>query len=60
MALTPRQQKKQQLVRYGYTGVGVGAALVAVALIAGSIPIAVIGALVLLVAGWVTRTLRQL
>jgi hypothetical protein len=60
VALTPRQQKKRQWVRYGYTGLGVGAALVAVALIAGSIVVGVLGFVVLLVAGWATRALREL
>jgi hypothetical protein len=60
MALTPRQQKKRQLVRYGYAGLGTGAGLVVVALVGGSIVLGVLGLVVLLVAGWVTRVLRGL
>jgi hypothetical protein len=60
MALTPRQQKKRQLVRSGYLGMGAGAVLILLALAAGSVVLIVLGVIVLLVAGWATRTLRGL
>jgi hypothetical protein len=60
MALTPRQQKKQQMTRTGYAGLGVGALLLVIALATGSIVLGVIGVIVLAVAGWATRALRSL
>lgn len=60
MALTPRQQKKRQMVRTGYAGVGVGALIVAIALGTGSPILGVIGIIVLAVGGWATRALRSL
>ena len=60
MALTRREQKKRQMVRAGYAGVGVGALLLLLALTAGSILLGVLGALILLGAGWATRQLRSL
>jgi uncharacterized membrane protein YccC len=60
MALTPRQQKKRQLVRGGYVGIGAGAVLILIALSASSPLLIVLGVIVLLVAGWATRTLRGL
>lgn len=60
MALTPRQQKKRQMVRGGYAGVGVGALLVILAATGGGIVLGVLGALILLVSGWATRALRDL
>ena len=60
VALTPRQQKKRQMVRTGYAGVGVGALLVILALTGAGIVLGLIGAIVLLVSGWATRALRDL
>ena len=60
MALTPRQQKKRQMVRGGYAGVGVGALLVILAATGGGIVLGVLGALILLVSAWATRALRDL
>ena len=60
MALTPRQQKKQQMVRTGYGGIGVGALLVLIALATGSIVLGVVGAIVLIAAVWATRAVRTL
>ncbi|HSD03008.1 MAG TPA: hypothetical protein VLB81_11585 [Gaiellales bacterium] len=61
MALTPRQQKKRQMVRTGYAGIGVGVILVILALIGGvGLLLGLIGAIVLLVSAWATRALREL
>lgn len=60
VALTPRQQKKRQMVRAGYAGIGVGALLVILALTGAGIVLGLIGAIVLLVSGWATRALRDL
>jgi hypothetical protein len=60
MALTPRQQKKRQMVRTGYAGVAVGALLVILALTGLGLVVGLIGAIVLLVSGWATRALRDL
>ena len=60
VALTPRQQKKRQMVRTGYAGIGVGALLVILALAGAGLVLGLIGAIVLLVSGWATRALRDL
>jgi len=61
VALTPRQQKKRQMVRTGYAGIGVGVILVILALIGGvGFLLGLIGAIVLLVSAWATRALREL
>jgi hypothetical protein len=60
VALTPRQQKKRQMVRIGYGGVALGALLVILALTGAGLVLAVIGAIVLLLSGWATRALRDL
>jgi sorbitol-specific phosphotransferase system component IIC len=60
MSLTPRQTKKRQMVRTGYVGVGVGVLLLLYAITAGAILLAVIGAVILVIAGWATRALRAL
>ena len=60
VALTPRQQKKRQMVRVGYGGIGVGALLVILAVTGAGLVLGLIGAIVLLVSGWATRALRDL
>jgi hypothetical protein len=60
VALTPRQQKKRQMVRSGYAGIGFGALLLVIALSSGSIVLGVLGAVVLAIAGWATRAVRGL
>jgi hypothetical protein len=60
MSLTPRQQKKRQMVRGGYAGIGVGVLVLAIGLSAGSIVLDALGAIVLLVSGWAARALRDL
>jgi hypothetical protein len=61
VALTPRQQKKRQMVRAGYGGIGVGALLIILAVTgSGGLVLGLIGAIVLLVSGWATRALRDL
>ena len=60
VALTPRQQKKRQMVRAGYGGIGVGALLVILAVTGAGLVLGLIGAIVLLVSGWATRALRDL
>ena len=60
MALTPRQQKKRQMVRTGYAGIAVGAILVILAVTGAGLVLGLIGAIVLVVSGWATRALRDL
>jgi hypothetical protein len=60
VALTPRQQKKRQMVRAGYGGIGVGALLIILAVTGAGLVLGLIGAIVLLVSGWATRALRDL
>ena len=60
VALTPRQQKKRQMVRTGYAGVGVGVLLVILAVTGAGLVLGLIGAIVLLVSLWATRALRDL
>jgi hypothetical protein len=60
MALTPRQQKKRQMVRTGYAGLGAGALIVLISVGAQSIILGVIGIIVLAIGGWATRALRSL
>lgn len=60
MALTPRQQKKRQMVRGGYAGVGVGVLLLMLFATGGSIVLGVLGAILVVVSGWATRALREL
>jgi hypothetical protein len=60
MTLTPRDQKKRQMVRAGYAGVGVGVLVVLLALSAGSILLGILGVIVAVVAGWATRAVRSL
>jgi hypothetical protein len=58
--LSPRQEKKRQMVRYGYTGVAGGVGLLLIALLASSLLIGVIGVVVLVVAIWIVRQIRDL
>ncbi|MEP6642756.1 MAG: hypothetical protein ABJB93_12725 [Gaiellales bacterium] len=60
MSLSPRQAKRRQMVRTGYAGVGVGALLLVFAISTGAFILGIIGAIVLVVAGWATRALRTL
>jgi hypothetical protein len=60
MSLSPRQTKKRQMVRRGYVGVGVGALLLVIAITSASILLGVIGAIILVLAGWATRAVRSL
>jgi hypothetical protein len=60
MSLSPRQAKKRQMVRTGYVGVGVGAVLVVLALTGAGIVLGIIGAIILVLAGWATRAMRGL
>jgi hypothetical protein len=60
VALTPRQQKKRQMVRTGYAGITVGAILVIIALTGAGLVLGLIGAIVLVISGWATRALRDL
>jgi uncharacterized membrane protein YccC len=60
MTLTPRDQKKRQMVRGGYAGVGVGVVVLLLAVNAGSILLGILGIIVLVVAGWATRAIRSL
>jgi hypothetical protein len=58
--LTRRGEKKRQMVRTGYAGIGVGVVLLVIGLSAGSLVFDLLGVLVVLVAGWATRALRTL
>jgi sorbitol-specific phosphotransferase system component IIC len=60
MSLTRRQTKKRQMLRTGYAGIGVGVLILLYALTAGAIVLAVIGVVILVIAGWATRALRTL
>ena len=60
MSLSPRQAKKRQMVRTGYVGVGIGAVLLVLAATGAGIILGVIGAIILVVAGWATRAMRSL
>jgi hypothetical protein len=60
MSLSPRQAKKRQMVRTGYVGVGVGTVLVVLALTGAGIVLGIIGAIILVLAGWATRAMRGL
>ena len=58
--LTRRSEKKRQMVRTGYAGIGVGVVLLVIGLSAGSLVFDLLGVLVVLLAGWATRALRSL
>ena len=60
MSLTKRQEKKRQMMRTGYAGLGVGALIVLYALTGGGIILGIIGLVILVIAGWTTRALRSL
>ena len=48
------------MTRTGYAGMGVGAVLLVIALNGAHLILGIIGAIVLVVAGWATRALRTL
>lgn len=58
--LTRRGEKKRQMVRTGYAGVGIGVLLLVIGLAAGSLVLDVIGLIAIVLAGWATRALRSL
>ncbi len=58
--LTRRGEKKRQLVRTGYAGVGVGVLVLVIGLSIGSLIFDLLGVLIVLAAGWATRALRSL
>lgn len=58
--LTRRGEKKRQMVRTGYAGVGIGVLLLVIGLAAGSLVLDVIGLIAIVLAGWATRVLRSL
>jgi hypothetical protein len=60
MSLTRRQEKKRQMVRTGYAGIGVGVLILLYAIGAGAIILGIIGLVILVIAGWATRALRAL
>jgi hypothetical protein len=60
MSLTKRQEKKRQMIRTGYAGIGVGVLILLYALNAGAIILGIIGLVILVIAGWATRALRSL
>jgi hypothetical protein len=60
MSLTKRGEKKRQMVRTGYAGIGVGALVLLYALTGGGIILGIIGLVILVIAGWATRALRTL
>jgi hypothetical protein len=57
--LTTRREKKRQMVRVGYTAVGVGAVILLIAIVTTSIVLGIFALVVLAIAGWVTRLLRD-
>jgi hypothetical protein len=60
MSLTKRREKKRQMIRTGYAGIGVGVLILLYALNAGAIILGIIGLVILVIAGWATRALRSL
>jgi hypothetical protein len=60
MSLTKRQEKKRQMVRTSYAGIGVGVLILLYAISAGAIILGIIGLVILVIAGWATRALRTL
>ena len=60
MSLTKRQEKKRQMVRTGYAGIGVGALILLYAITGGGIILGIIGLVILVIAGWATRAMRSL
>ncbi len=56
--LPARQQKKGQLVRTGYLGIGVGAVLFLLAILTTSWVLGIFGLVVLGIAGWLTTIFR--
>jgi hypothetical protein len=60
MSLTKRQEKKRQMVRTGYAGIGVGVLILLYAISAGAVILGIIGVVILVIAAWATRALRTL
>ena len=60
MSLTKRGEKKRQMVRTGYAGVGVGVLILLYAISGGGVILGIIGLVILVIAGWATRALRSL
>ncbi len=58
--LTRRGEKKRQMVRTGYAGVGVGLLVLVIGLSIGSLIFDLLGVLIVVAAGWATRALRSL
>jgi predicted tellurium resistance membrane protein TerC len=56
--LPARQQKKAQLVRTGYLGVGIGAVLFIIAILTTSWILGIFGLVVLGIAAWLTTIFR--
>jgi uncharacterized membrane protein YccC len=60
MSLTKRGERKRQMVRTGYAGIGVGALILLYAISSGAILLGIIGLVILVIGGWATRALRSL
>jgi len=60
MSLTKRQEKKRQMVRTGYAGIGVGVLILLYAISAGAVSLGIMGVVILVIAAWATRALRTL
>jgi hypothetical protein len=56
--LPARQQKKGQLVRAGYLGVGVGVLLFIIALVTTSLVLGIVAVVIAAIAGWLTTIFR--
>jgi xanthine/uracil permease len=56
--LPARQQKKSQLVRTGYLGVGVGVVLIIIAIATFSIILGILGIAIAVIAGWATSIFK--
>jgi hypothetical protein len=56
--LPARQQKKAQLVRASYLGVGAGALLFIIALVTTSLPLGIVALVITALAGWLSTIFR--